>query len=104
MSSAAEKSDRLAIMLLLLLVLANALAAGLRTVTDFDMGWHLATGRWVVQHHAVPELQAHVESRCSRTHRPQIDERRHRLRTNLRIRRHHDVRARLIQCRAPAPE
>jgi len=54
MSSAAEKSDRLAIMLLLLLVLANALAAGLRTVTDFDMGWHLATGRWVVQHHAVP--------------------------------------------------
>jgi tetratricopeptide (TPR) repeat protein len=39
---------------LLVLVLANALAAGLRTVSDTDMGWHLATGRWVVQHHAIP--------------------------------------------------
>ena len=32
----------------------NALAAGLRTVSDTDMGWHLATGRWVVQHRVIP--------------------------------------------------
>ncbi|MDR3411496.1 MAG: tetratricopeptide repeat protein [Formivibrio sp.] len=54
MKVAAEKTYRIALMVLLVLVLANALAAGLRTVFDNDMGWHLATGRWVVQHHAVP--------------------------------------------------
>jgi tetratricopeptide (TPR) repeat protein len=54
MSSAAEKTYRIAIVVLLALVLANALAAGLRTVSDTDMGWHLATGRWIMQHHAIP--------------------------------------------------
>jgi tetratricopeptide (TPR) repeat protein len=54
MSFPAEKSFRLAVVVLLVLVLANALAAGLRTVSDTDMGWHLATGRYVVQHHAIP--------------------------------------------------
>ncbi len=38
----------------ILLVLATALCAGLHTVSDFDMGWHLATGRYVVQHHKIP--------------------------------------------------
>jgi tetratricopeptide (TPR) repeat protein len=56
MSVAAEKSYRIAVVVLLVLVLANALAAGLRTVYDLDMGWHLATGRWVVQHHAIPSV------------------------------------------------
>ena len=36
------------------LALIYALLAGLRTVADFDTGWQLATGRWVVQHHHVP--------------------------------------------------
>ncbi len=36
------------------LALAYALFAGLHTVSDFDLGWHIATGRWAVQHHAVP--------------------------------------------------
>lgn len=49
-----ERSYRLAVSALLLLVLANALAAGLRTVSDPDMGWHIATGRYVVQHHRIP--------------------------------------------------
>jgi tetratricopeptide (TPR) repeat protein len=30
------------------------LCAGLHTVADYDMGWHLATGRYVVQHHQIP--------------------------------------------------
>ena len=30
-----------------------ALLAGLHTVQDFDLGWQLASGRWVVQHHHV---------------------------------------------------
>lgn len=34
--------------------LTYALLAGLRTVSDFDIGWQLATGRWIVQHHSIP--------------------------------------------------
>ena len=33
--------------------LIYAFLAGLRTVSDFDLGWQLATGRWVVQHHHI---------------------------------------------------
>jgi len=33
--------------------LAFAFLAGLATVGDPDLGWHLATGRWVAQHHRV---------------------------------------------------
>src|SRR5271166_5329160 len=36
------------------LVLAYAFVAGLRTVSDFDVGWLLATGRYLVTHHQVP--------------------------------------------------
>jgi tetratricopeptide (TPR) repeat protein len=54
MTVAPDKFYRVAISVLLLLVLVNAFAAGLRTVADFDMGWHLATGRYVVQHHSIP--------------------------------------------------
>ena len=36
------------------LVLAYAFVAGLRTVADFDVGWLLATGRYLVTHHQVP--------------------------------------------------
>ncbi len=39
-----------------LLVLLGALCAGLHTVADYDMGWHLATGRYVVQHHEIPRV------------------------------------------------
>ncbi len=37
-----------------LVVLIYATLAGLRTVTDYDLGWQLATGRWVAQHHQIP--------------------------------------------------
>ncbi len=30
-----------------------AFLAGLRTVADFDLGWQLATGRWIAQHHGI---------------------------------------------------
>jgi len=36
------------------LVLIYAFLAGLRTVGDPDLGWQLATGRWIVQHHQIP--------------------------------------------------
>jgi len=44
----------LTVQALTVLALAYAFLAGLHTVFDMDMGWHLATGRWVAQHHAVP--------------------------------------------------
>lgn len=36
------------------IALIYALLAGLRTVTDPDLGWQMATGRWIVQHHQIP--------------------------------------------------
>ena len=45
---------RVARLTLVFLVLLTAFCAGLHTVGDSDMGWHLATGRWVVEHRQVP--------------------------------------------------
>jgi len=39
--------------LLAVVAVAYALLAGLHTLQDFDLGWQLATGRWVVQHRHV---------------------------------------------------
>jgi len=39
---------------LIAIVLVYAFLAGLRTVADFDTGWQLATGRYIVQHHGIP--------------------------------------------------
>ena len=33
------------------IALLYALLAGLHTVSDFDLGWQIANGRWAVQHH-----------------------------------------------------
>ncbi len=30
--------------------------AGLRTVGDVDVGWQIATGRWIIAHHQVPSI------------------------------------------------
>jgi Flp pilus assembly protein TadD len=40
-------------LLLSAVALIYALLAGLRTVSDFDIFWQMATGRWVLQHHSV---------------------------------------------------
>jgi tetratricopeptide (TPR) repeat protein len=49
-----EKTYPLVKSIFILLVLISALCAGLHTVADEDMGWQLATGRYVVQHHQIP--------------------------------------------------
>ncbi len=41
-------------LLLSAVALIYAFLAGLRTVQDFDLGWQLATARWVIQHRHVP--------------------------------------------------
>lgn len=38
------------------IALAYAFLAGLRTLTDYDLFWQMATGRWIAQHHAVPSV------------------------------------------------
>ena len=45
---------RQAALTLVALSLAYAFLAGFHTNSDPDMGWHMATGRYVVQHHVVP--------------------------------------------------
>jgi tetratricopeptide (TPR) repeat protein len=54
MRVSSEECYRVARLVLIFLVLLSALCAGLHTVADSDMGWHLATGRWVVEHRQVP--------------------------------------------------
>jgi tetratricopeptide (TPR) repeat protein len=38
------------------LALVYALLAGLKTVADLDLGWQLATGRYMVTHHSIPSV------------------------------------------------
>jgi tetratricopeptide (TPR) repeat protein len=52
-STAASRLDRRLFLVLAAIALVYAFSAGLRTTSDFDLGWQLATGRWVVQHHSV---------------------------------------------------
>jgi Flp pilus assembly protein TadD len=40
-----------------LAALIYAFLGGLRTVSDFDLGWQLATGRWIVEHHRIPSTE-----------------------------------------------
>lgn len=42
--------------LLCLIALVYAFIAGLRTVVDWDLGWQMATARWIVQHHQIPSV------------------------------------------------
>jgi hypothetical protein len=38
----------------IVVALLYAVLAGLRTVNDVDLGWQLATGRWIVEHRQIP--------------------------------------------------
>jgi hypothetical protein len=40
-------------LILAAIALIYAFLAGLRTLSDFDLGWQLATGRWLAQHHHI---------------------------------------------------
>ncbi len=48
--------ERRVFLILAGLALIYAFLAGLRTVSDLDTGWQMATGRWVLQHHHVPSV------------------------------------------------
>ncbi len=55
MNASAERLHRILVIGFAVLVLANAFAAGMRTVADSDTGWHLATGRYIWQHRTIPD-------------------------------------------------
>jgi tetratricopeptide (TPR) repeat protein len=42
---------------IIVLALGYALFAGLRTVSDFDLGWQLSTGRTLVEHRQIPRVE-----------------------------------------------
>src|SRR6516162_9848908 len=42
------------VFILSLVAVGYAFLAGLRTLTVTDLGWQLATARWIVQHHEIP--------------------------------------------------
>ncbi len=48
--------ERRLFLILAAVALIYAFCAGLRTVSDFDLGWQLATGRWVAQHHHISSV------------------------------------------------
>jgi tetratricopeptide (TPR) repeat protein len=52
-----ERTQRIATLAFFVLALVYAFAAGLRTVADFDVGWILAMGRFLVTHHQVPRSE-----------------------------------------------
>jgi hypothetical protein len=49
------------------IALVYAFLAGLRTVSDPDLGWQLATGRWVAQHHHVFSTDVFSYTACGGT-------------------------------------
>lgn len=54
-SSASEsRLGRRLFLALAAVALVYALLAGLRTISEYDLGWQMATGRWIVQHHSIP--------------------------------------------------
>jgi tetratricopeptide (TPR) repeat protein len=55
--SVTERTQRIAAWAFFVLALAYAFVAGLRTVADFDVGWMLAMGRFLVTHHQVPRAE-----------------------------------------------
>ena len=48
--------ERLRSALALLVVLGVALFCALRPIGELDVFWHLAVGRWIVQHHTLPQV------------------------------------------------
>ena len=54
MDPSSARLHRYLVWSLMALALLYALLAGLRTVADFDLGWQLATGRYVIQHQQIP--------------------------------------------------
>ena len=49
--------ERVLFYVLGMVALVFAFLAGLKTIAEFDLGWQMATGRWIVQHHQIPSTE-----------------------------------------------
>jgi tetratricopeptide (TPR) repeat protein len=47
---------RVTLILLCAAAIVYGFLAGLRSLSEFDLGWQLATGRWVVEHRQIPSV------------------------------------------------
>lgn len=47
---------RVTLALLCVAAIVYAFLAGLRSLSEFDLGWQLATGRWIVEHRQIPSV------------------------------------------------
>ncbi len=52
----ATQQRSLVFLILCILALTYGFLSGCRRVEDPDLGWQLATGRWIVQHHQIPSV------------------------------------------------
>ena len=52
-ASDSTQLDRRLFLILAALAIIYAFLAGLRTLADPDLGWQMASGRWIVQHHQI---------------------------------------------------
>jgi hypothetical protein len=46
--------ERLCFVVLSLFAIGYAFLAGTRSLSEYDLGWQLATGRWIAQQHQIP--------------------------------------------------
>lgn len=58
MNSSDWPARRFVVITLITITLLYAFLAGFRTIGDFDFGWQIATGRYVAQHHHIPNADA----------------------------------------------
>ena len=49
-----RKGETLCFAALSLFVIGYAFIAGFRTLTEYDLGWLMGIGRWIVQHRQIP--------------------------------------------------
>jgi tetratricopeptide (TPR) repeat protein len=56
LAAAPRDFARLTLDVLRAALIAYAFLAGLRSLSEFDLGWQMATGRWIVEHRQIPSV------------------------------------------------
>jgi tetratricopeptide (TPR) repeat protein len=55
-AGAHSRLARQSVRILSAVAVGYALLAGLRTLSEYDLGWQMATGRWILKHHQIPSV------------------------------------------------
>lgn len=56
-SGSTTRFERGLFYLLAAVAIVYGFLAGFKTIAEFDLGWQMATGRWIVQHHQIPSVE-----------------------------------------------